>query len=75
MKKTVKEKGQSPAKPRDVYPPEPNDVYPPEPNDVYPPEPNKPKKPRKAHASRHPARAFHTTSIAVLVAKCPDRPN
>jgi hypothetical protein len=77
-----------PPEPNDVYPPEPNDVYPPEPNDVYPPEPNKPCKlieevSHSAHVSHHAARvaighaarAFHTTSIAVLVAKCPGNPD
>jgi hypothetical protein len=80
-------KGRSRPKPRDVYPPEPNDVYPPEPNDVYPPEPNKPCKlieevSQTAHVSHHlarvaighAARAFHTFSIAALVAKCPENP-
>jgi hypothetical protein len=80
-------KGRPPAKRRDVYPPEPNDVYPPEPNDVYPPEPNKPCKlieevSHSAHVSHHAARvaighaarAFHTFSIAALVAKCPESP-
>jgi hypothetical protein len=77
-----------PPEPNDVYPPEPNDVYPPEPNDVYPPEPNKPCKlieeiSHTAHVSHHAARvaighaarAFHVTSIAVLVAKCPGNPD
>lgn len=66
----------------------PRDVYPPEPNDVYPPEPNKPCKlieeiSHTAHVSHHAARvaighaarAFHATSIAVLVAKCPGNPD
>ena len=83
-----RKKGRSAKKPRDVYPPEPNDVYPPEPNDVYPPEPNKPCKlieeiSHTAHVSHHAARvaighaarAFHATSIAVLVAKCPGNPD
>jgi hypothetical protein len=77
-----------PPEPNDVYPPEPNDVYPPEPNDVYPPEPNKPCKlieeiSHTAHVSHHAARvaighaarAFHTTSLALLIAKCPGNPD
>jgi hypothetical protein len=53
-----KGKGQSPAKPGDVYPPEPNKPRKP---------PTEPNKPRKAHVSHplarvaigHAARAFH----------------
>jgi hypothetical protein len=77
-----------PPEPNDVYPPEPNDVYPPEPNDVYPPEPNKACKlideiSHTAHVSHHAARvaighvarAFHATSVALQVAKCPESPD